>query len=139
MASIWESFRDCGSVAYLILFLSTIGVVASIGGAVLVVTLKNRRFAIVASAATLVFGILIAGAGAFGEANGRARTNEALGFMSASSGIDPAMREQIRAEGYKESEQCVSLGLGGSALPSIVGLVLLTVSLFMKKQEGVEK
>jgi hypothetical protein len=139
MASVWASFRDCGSVAYLILFLSTIGVVASVGAAVLVFTLKNRRFAIAVSAGVLVLGIIVAGAGAFGEASGRARTNEALGFMSGSSSIDPAMREQIRAEGYKESEQCVSLGLGGSALPSIVGLVLLTVALFMKKQEVAEK
>jgi len=139
MASIWASFRDCGGVAYLILFLSTIGFVASIGAAVLVFTLKNRRFAIAISAATLVLGILIAGAGAFGEASGRAHTDEALGFMSGSSAIDPAMRERIRAEGYQESEQCVSIGLGGSALPSIVGLVLLTVALFMKKQEVVEK
>ncbi|MEO8799642.1 MAG: hypothetical protein ABI551_17240 [Polyangiaceae bacterium] len=128
MASLWMSFRECGFMAFVILFLSVLGLVAAVASLAVVLAVQNRRLAIGVSLVTLLLGISSLAAGAMGQAWGRGVVEKAI------AGLSPEEVTVIRAQGYKEAGQCVSLGEGGGALPLVFGLVLLGAS-FLKKDD----
>jgi hypothetical protein len=135
MASFWLSFRDCGSTSYIIVMLTMVALMDAVASAIVVFGSKARQLGIMLSAITVCLGVGIIGVGEYGQISGRARTDEALQSMSGSTAINPSMRDEIRTEGYKESAQCVSIGIGASALPLIFGIVLLTSAVMKKKSE----
>lgn len=131
MTGLWMAFRECGVMAFVILFSSVLGLVAAVASLAVVVAVKNRRLAIGVSLVTLLLGVGALGAGAFGQAWGRSVVEKAL------AGVSSDEAPVIRAEGYKEAGQCVSLGEGGGALPIVLGLVLLGCSFLKKEGPGV--
>ncbi len=128
MADLWMSFRECGVMAFVILFLSVLGLVAAVASLAVVLAVQNRRLAIGVSILTLLLGVGSLTAGAIGQAWGRIVVEKAI------AGVSPEDVSVIRAEGYKEAGKCVSLGEGGGALPIVFGLVLLGAS-FLKKDD----
>jgi hypothetical protein len=134
MTSVWESFRDCGSPAFLVAFLAGVGILASGAGLGVILGARERRLRIAMAVVVLTIGLAAVGAGVVGKMIGRARTEQAIAMMGGSSAIGPTMRAQILEEGYYESEQCVSVGLGGGAIPLISGALLLAFAVFVKKK-----
>lgn len=134
MAGIWSSFRDCGSTSWIILFLTVIAIMDAVASAVIVFASKNKQLGVIMSAMTLLLGVAILAAGAYGQISGQATTEDVL----KNGDIDPDQRDRIRVEGFKEAAQCVSIGIGGGTLPLIFGFVLLPIALFKKKPEAVE-
>ncbi len=137
MADFWLSFRDCGSAAYIIVLLTNLALVDAIASAVVVFGTKHRQLGVTLSAITLCLGVAILAAGEYGQLSGRARTNDALQSVGESTAIEASTREEIRAEGYKESAQCVSIAVDASVLPLVFGLVLLTSAVMKKKSEAI--
>jgi hypothetical protein len=132
MSSIWLSFRDCGSTSFVILLLTVVALMDAVAAAIVVFGSKARQLGIMLSAITVCLGVAVFGAGEYGQFSGRATTEQAL----RNGDIDPDMIERIREEGYKEAGQCVTLGIGGSALPLIFGIVLLTSAVMKKKEDA---
>jgi hypothetical protein len=130
MPSFWLSFRDCGSTSYIIVLLTVVALMDAVAAAVVVFGSKSRQLGIILSAMTLCLGVGIIGVGEYGQISGRNVTEQAL----SANVLDPSQIKTIREEGYREAAQCVSIGIGGSVLPLIFGLALLTAAL-LKKQE----
>jgi hypothetical protein len=131
MQSFWLSFRDCGGTSYIIVLLTMVALMDAVASAVVVFGSKNRQLGIMLSAITVCLGVGIVGVGEYGQFNGRQRTDQAL----SDNVLEPVQIGQIREEGYREAAQCVSIGVFGSALPLIFGIVLLTSAVMKKKSE----
>ena len=112
--------------------LTMVAMMDAVASAIVIFGSKARQLGIMLSAITVCLGVGIFGVGEYGNINGRADTERAL----RTAGIDPSQRDEVRAEGYKEAAECVSIGIGGSALPLIFGIVLLTSALMKKKSEA---
>ncbi len=132
MSNVWLAFRDCGSTSYVMVMLTAIAMMDAVAAAVVVFGSNARQLGIMLSAITVCLGVGIFGVGEYGQFSGRASLEHVL----EQGDIDPDQTERIRAEGIKEAAQCVSIGLGGSALPLLFGLVLLVTAVTKKEEPG---
>ncbi len=135
MNAIADDFAYCGLPAYLIAIITGLGVCACIAALVLSTTRANRVIAIFISALAVVFGLIAIGVGVLGELSGRSQTDFAVHEMPETSAEDAAEHDILRAQGYAEARTCVSIGIGGGAIPLLFGLVLLTSAVLKKKSE----
>ncbi len=129
MSTAWTMFRDCGSAAWLCLFL---GIVGTAGGALGVAfgALKKRGPAQLLGAVAIAFGALSFGAGIVGRMSGERMTEAAI----ASGGIDPDQKERIRAIGKNEAGQCVSVGAAAGAFPFLLGALAVGLGLALRQR-----
>jgi hypothetical protein len=134
MASVWSSFRDCGWASFVILFLTVVALMNAVAAAVAVFGSKNRSLAVALSATTVCLGVAIFGIGEYGKLRGESTVDRVLAELVASGTMEASRSKEIRDEGYLEAAQCVSVGIGGSALPLIFGLALITAAVMKKKE-----
>jgi hypothetical protein len=139
MASVWSSFRDCGWTSFVILFLTVIALMNAVAAAIAVFGSKNRQLGIILSATTVCLGVAIFGIGEYGKLRGESTVDRVLAELVASGTMDASRTKEIHEEGYLEAAQCVSVGIGGSALPLIFGVILVTVAFLKKTPEPSEK
>jgi hypothetical protein len=81
--------------------------------------LARVRAAKILAGVALVASLLPLGIGAVGVAAGRAKVDSVL----ESGAIEPAFRERIRVEGYREADGCLLVGAFAGAFPVVVSLL----------------
>jgi hypothetical protein len=139
MAGIWGSFRDCGSTSYVILMLTIVALADAVVAAIVVFGSKRRPLAIMLSAIAACLGVGILGVGELAKDIGTVSVQEQTephivpAPFASSDPIDPYEAQSIRDKARRESAQCAPVGLAGSALPLIFGLILLPIALLKKK------
>ncbi len=127
MADLWRTFMECGSPAWVVLFLTALGCAA--GTVALGVAIIRPRAGLAVAGAALVLAVSAPGAGVIGQHFGRQKVDAVVSDNS----IDPSMAERIRAEGYSEAAQCVKVGVGGGSVPFLIGALALIVALVRRK------
>jgi hypothetical protein len=118
-------FLEGGWPMWLILLFTGVGLTAgvvSLGAA-------RGRAGVALGAGTLVVALMIVGAGLFGWQLGRAQTDAAVVYAS------PADVEVLRAQGYEESSHALVCGLAGAAIPLILGIAAIALSLSRASSE----
>lgn len=93
-------------------------------------TSGRRSFVIGMSAATLVFAISTACVGVAGYAWGMRQVEDALAAVALE---DPRVVEQLRSEGQREASWNWICGLGGAALPIVLGSAALLRGVTMRE------
>ena len=131
MVSVWRTFHECGLAAWGVLFASLLAAAFALVAAVL--SLARLRAAKVIAGVAFVFALSPLFLGALGMFYGRGRVDDILRIES----IDPAQKARIREEGYREASGCVSIGLGFTALPVLLGGTALVLALFFPKKPAV--
>jgi len=121
VAEIWHIFQGCGSTSWIIMLVAIIAIPFSM--LTLVVTIGRLPVARILAGLALVSSLLPLGIGALGRASGRSRVDKALEGIT----LDPTFHERIRAEGYKEADGCVLVGIGYGTLPLVVSIVALVL------------
>lgn len=128
LVEMWTMVQECGWPAFLAIFA---GVVAFVVGAVaLVLGLSTQgKGGLYAGLGTLVLSLACVGVGAFGVWRGHAIVEDAV----AGESIDPSMRERIRQEGYRESAQCLNVGLIDAGPSFLLGIVAILTGFARRK------
>jgi MFS family permease len=129
-----ESFRECGWAAFLILFLSVLGLAIGVAALALAAT-RKRQPAVVVGAVALVMALGALAGGPLGAAYGRRVVDDAV----SGNVIDPSQRERIREAGYAEAGQCIPVGLSLGTLPALVAAIALVWALASGGREGANK
>lgn len=125
-----QSMLDCGVAAFLCLILGFFGSIGAIVGLVVLLT-PSRRHVWRVGGAALALGLLALGGGFVGEQLGRRKTNETL----ARESFNRDLAERIRRVGYEESAQCRAIGNTVSALPLVLGALVLVIGLRIAERE----
>lgn len=115
-----QSFQECGASAWLTLLLALLATAFGLVG--LAAASSSPRLARSASMIALVAVVLVAASGFFGMLLGRSATDRAV------ANVVSAEREVIRAEGYREAEQCTRVAGVADALPTVLALLALVVA-----------
>jgi hypothetical protein len=131
MHSVWMAFRECGWPSWLCLLMGLAGLAAGFVGLVLLAT-KLRGAAWIAGGIAVFLGLSTVGVGVVGRQVGLAKVEAILGDPDL--GIDPSQLERIRAAGYQEASQCVSVGAGAGALPFVMGAFAVGIGLALRKK-----
>ena len=79
----------------------------------------RARAAKILAAASFIVSLFPVGIGAVGVAAGRSKVDAVL----ESEAIEPAFRERIRAEGYREADNCLLVGAAAGAFPLVLSLL----------------
>ncbi len=87
------------------------------------------RYGLIAGVVALAFSCSVPGMGVIGMVRGRQVIESAISGAS----VNPEQKARIRAEGYRESGECTTLGLGVGALPLLLALAALGVGLGRRK------
>lgn len=83
--------------------------------------LARARASKILAAVAFIVSLFPLGIGAVGVAAGRAKIDAVL----ESGAIEPAFRERIRAEGYREADGCLLVGAVAGAFPLVASLLAL--------------
>lgn len=124
-----NAIHECGWSAYLSILLGALGSLGALSGLALLGS-SQRKSAWALGGAALLFGILSLGAGLAGASMGRSATDSALVAVEAS------MRDRLREVGYAEAMQCNAIAGRTSALPIVVGLLVLGIGLAVRKSRS---
>src|SRR5262245_51608491 len=103
MAELWWSFAQCGWAAWMVLLLSIFG--SAFGMVALIVAIIRPRAGVYVAAGALALALAAPAMGAVGQQMGRQKVNAVL----SSDDIDPSEVERIRAQGYSEAAQCITI------------------------------
>jgi hypothetical protein len=119
MTSLWELFREAGPVAWLVV---PTGLAGALGGlAALVLGVLRPRQAYRLGLAAAGAGILCAGLGGAGVAQGRLATDRAI----AAADPEPAAAERLKHEGYRDARSAAGVGLMFAVLPLLAGVAAM--------------
>jgi hypothetical protein len=127
-----NAVRDCGAVGFLILLVGLLGVIASVVSLVTLMTAGGARRLIIVGAITVFVGSVAGALGPAGMMLGRWQVDNAMRLEN----INPAAKERIRAEGYREAAQCVPTGGFGGVFPLVIGAVALGVGIRRRVQHA---
>ncbi|APR86199.1 Hypothetical protein A7982_11548 [Minicystis rosea] len=122
LASMWETFREAGPVAWVIVPAGLLGAPGALVALVLAVVRPAAAFRLALSIVAL--GVLCAGLGAVGVAQGRAATEATIAHGDAS----PARADTLRRVGYRQARSAAGLGLALAAVPLLGGVTTLFVA-----------
>jgi hypothetical protein len=130
MGEVWRTFAACGWPSWIVLLLSMVGSAA--GMVALAVAIFRPSAGLVVAGVALAFALSAPAMGTVGQYIGRQKVDAALSGNS----IDPSVVERIRAQGYSEAAQCITVGVGGSSVPLGFGALGLIVALVRRKQKS---
>ena len=114
-----------GPASLFVIVLTGLALCCSVVAVVVTLIVKNSIVPGILGTVLIFFAVAIAAIGVCAGMIGRSRMEDAL----ANAEIDPAQEAMIRAEGEKEANQPLMMGLLGSALPGLAGAGLVMVAL----------
>ncbi len=123
--------RDCGSPAWLAIFVAMIAFIAAVSGLVVSFVVKSKAPGIGIGIVALMLSISVGTIGLLGRTWGLSQMEKAL----QGEAIDPSQKAAIRQEGTFEAAQCVSTGLIFMVLPLLISGAALAVALFKKSPQ----
>jgi hypothetical protein len=130
MHSAWQTFREAGWVAWIILMFGLVGFVAAIAAALLAA--MRSRASLWAGIAAAVLGALTAGLGGLGVMAGRNTVERAI----AGDSVRPLFKERIRREGYREAQSAAKVGLFFAAFPLLAGAIAMLTAPRRREEDG---
>src|SRR4051812_5691756 len=120
------NFYFAGGIGSLfVIGLTVLALFCSLVAVVVTLIVKNSMVPGIMGMLLIFFAILIALIGVGSGLYGRSRMERAI----AGSGIDPSQEAMIRAEGEREANQPLMMGLLGAALPGLAGAALGMVAM----------
>ncbi len=122
-------FHECGWASWAALGAGVIGLF--VGLVALSLAFAKPRVGGAFALLALGIALLPAGCGMAGRMQGERITDQVVD----SAAIDPTQRERIRAEGYRESAACTTVGLGATAAPFFLSALALVVA-FARRGQG---
>lgn len=122
-------FSNCGFMAWLDLLVMLLALTVAIAAGLVGILSRSKGAAMGLALAALVLSVCVGGVGVLGTMRGRAVTEEAISGES----IDPTQKAMIKEEGYKESADCTTIGLGAMVLPLLLSVGALAMAA-LKKQ-----
>ena len=114
-----------GPASLFVIVLTVLALFVSVVAVVVTLIVKNPIVPGILGMLLLFFAVLIAVIGVGASMMNRSRMERAL----VNSGIDPSQEAMIRAEGEREANQPLMMGLLGAALPGLAGAALGMVAL----------
>lgn len=125
MNALTRYFQEGGWSMYPIACLGVVG--AFIGFAALAsMFASSRKLPIGLGLSALILGLMALGMSVFGTMQGRRATEEAV------ASVEPGYADEIRMQGYEESDNNLVLGALACALPLLAGLLAVGRGAMMK-------
>lgn len=129
MDDVLQAFQEGGWPMYVVLLCTMATHPLAVGIAITAFVSKRKGMVIGLAAASLVFGLSTACAGAGGYLWSMQQVNEAVAYA------DPAFVETLRAQGQREASWNWICGAIGAALPALLSLIALVRGITMRGDE----
>lgn len=123
MASLWMTFRECGFPAWAVFFASLLA--SAFGLLAAVFSLLRIRAAKVVAGVAFVLALSPLFLGSVGTIY---LSNHLLDDAVSGESIEPLQAARLLAEGYRQANGCVSIGLGFTLLPLLLAGSALVIA-----------
>ncbi len=122
-----RTFMECGWPAWAVVAMALAAVV--VGLIALVLGFVKPHWGLVASVFALLASCSVPGVGALGTWSGRQKVESVVSGAS----VTPALREKIRAVGYREAGTCTEIGGIAGVFPLLLAFAALGVGFARRK------
>jgi len=121
MSQVARWFQEGGFAMFPILLLGIVGLAGTVAGLAVGLSSRRRGTPLAFGIALLAVALLCVGIGGVSYLVAQQRIDAAL------AGVDPDMRDRLRAVGESEARVSLTFGGGAAALPALGGLVLVAL------------